>query len=418
MDKILIEGGASLHGRVRVSGAKNAALPLIAACILCGGRHTLKSVPRLNDIQTIRKIMCGMGAEFSETQDALTVDTSNLREGRAPYDLVRTMRASILLLGPLLARLGAARISLPGGCAIGARPVNLHLRALASMGADMRLDRGDITARAGRLKGAQIFFDIPTVTGTENIMMAAVLAEGRTVLKNAAREPEIVDLAEALRGMGAQIEGHGTDTVMIEGVPALRPTTHTVIPDRIEAGTFMIAAAMTGGDVFIERCRPEHLSAVIQKLRAVGAEVEPLKAGLRVKGPLTRRSVDIKTMPFPGFPTDLQAQFMALMTIARGSSIIKETVFENRFIHVSELKRMGADIEINGNQALVRGRENLLPAPVMATDLRASASLILAGLAAKGGVSEVRRIYHLDRGYESLETKFQNLGARIWREKA
>ncbi len=417
MDKILIEGGSSLHGRVQVSGAKNAALPIIAACLLCGGEHFIQSVPRLNDIRTIQEIMSGMGAEFQSQNDALIVDTSNLREGQAPYDLVRTMRASILLLGPLLARLGRARISLPGGCAIGARPVNLHLKALTAMGADMHLDSGDIHARAERLKGAQIFFDIPTVTGTENIMMAAVLAEGRTVLKNAAREPEVVDLAVALRAMGAQIEGDGTDTIVIEGVRSLSPTRHTVIPDRIEAGTFMIAAVMTGGDILINSCKQEHLSAVIQKLRAVGAKVEAAEGGLRVMGPTSRVSVDIKTMPFPGFPTDLQAQFMALMSVAQGSSIIKETVFENRFIHVSELKRMGANIEINGNQALVRGRENLLPAPVMATDLRASASLILAGLVARGGVSEVRRIYHLDRGYESLETKFQQLGARIWREK-
>ncbi|MGM0663897.1 MAG: UDP-N-acetylglucosamine 1-carboxyvinyltransferase [Thermodesulfobacteriota bacterium] len=418
MDKILIEGGAPLHGRVQVSGAKNAALPIIAACLLCGGEHSLKGVPRLKDIRTIRKIMSGMGVKFHPKEDGFIVDTSNLREGQAPYELVRTMRASILLLGPLLARLGRARISLPGGCAIGARPVNLHLKALVSMGADMHLDGGDIHACADRLRGAQIFFDIPTVTGTENIMMAAVLAEGRTVLKNAAREPEVVDLADALRTMGGRIEGDGTDTVVIDGVRSLNPTMHTIIPDRIEAGTFMIAAAMTGGDVLIDRCRPEHLSAVIQKLRAVGADLEPVEGGLHVKGPSSRLSVDIKTMPFPGFPTDLQAQFMALMSVAEGSSIIKETVFENRFIHVSELKRMGADIEINGNQALVRGRENLLPAPVMATDLRASASLILAGLVARGGVSEVRRIYHLDRGYESLETKFQQLGARIWREKA
>lgn len=419
MEKILIEGGNSLRGRVRVSGAKNAALPIIAACLLCGGKHSLHGVPRLKDIQTIQTIMSGMGAEFRWEDDTLTVDTGNLREGQAPYDLVRTMRASILLLGPLLARLGRAKISLPGGCAIGARPVNLHLKALASMGADLRLDSGDIHASAERLRGAQIFFDIPTVTGTENIMMAAVLAEGRTVLKNAAREPEVVDLADALRGMGARIEGDGTDTVVIHGVSKLNPTRHTIIPDRIEAGTFMIAAAMTRGDVVIDSCRPEHLSAVIQKLRAVGAEVETCgEGGLQVKGPASHNGVDIKTMPFPGFPTDLQAQFMALVSVAQGSSIIKETVFENRFIHVSELKRMGADIEINGNQALVRGRDSLVPAPVMATDLRASASLILAGLVARGGVSEVRRIYHLDRGYESLETKFQQLGARIWREKA
>ncbi len=418
MDKILIQGGDPLRGTVRISGAKNAALPIMAACLLCGGGHTLHGIPRLRDIGTIQEIMSGMGAEFRAEGPRITVDTSRLRDGEAPYDLVRTMRASILLLGPLLARLGRARISLPGGCAIGARPVNLHLKALAAMGADMHLDRGYIHARAERLRGSQVFFDIPTVTGTENIMMAAVLAEGRTVLKNAAREPEVSDLADMLRSMGGRIEGDGTDTIVIDGVRELRPATHTVIPDRIEAGTFMIAAAMTGGEVVIEGTRSEHLSAVIQKLRAVGARLDPVGSGVRVQGPSTRQSVDIETMPFPGFPTDLQAQFMALMSVANGASIIKETVFENRFIHVSELKRMGADIEINGNQALVRGRDRLLPAPVMATDLRASASLILAGLVAPDGVTEVRRIYHLDRGYESLETKFQGLGARIWREKA
>jgi UDP-N-acetylglucosamine 1-carboxyvinyltransferase len=328
------------------------------------------------------------------------------------------MRASILLLGPLLARLGRARISLPGGCAIGARPVNLHLKALAAMGAEMHLDRGYIHARAPRLRGTEIFFDIPTVTGTENIMMAAVGAEGKTELRNAAREPEISDLADMLRKMGASIEGDGTDTIVIHGTNHLQPAEHPVIPDRIEAGTFLVAAAITGGDVLVGGCRPEHLSAVIEKLRAAGVRIDREAEGLRVRGPERISAVDIKTMPFPGFPTDLQAQFMALMSVSRGSSIIKETVFENRFIHVSELRRMGADIEINGNQALVRGRDRLSAAPVMATDLRASASLVLAGLVAEGGLTEVRRIYHLDRGYEALETKFQGLGAKIWREKA
>jgi UDP-N-acetylglucosamine 1-carboxyvinyltransferase len=417
MDKIMIRGGRPLTGKVRVSGAKNAALPIIAACLLVEGEHRLTGIPFLKDIQTIREIMSGMGTQFHEDGRHLRVDTTDIMEYEAPYELVRTMRASILLLGPLLARLGRARISLPGGCAIGARPVNLHLKALAAMGAEMTLDRGYINASADRLHGARIFFDIPTVTGTENLMMAAVLAEGQTVLKNAAREPEISDLAKMLRGMGAQIEGDGTDTVAIEGVRKLVPAQHTIIPDRIEAGTFMIAAAMTSGDVLIEGSRPEHLSAVIEKLHATGTDVQMGDGKVRVCGPEKVYGVDIKTMPFPGFPTDLQAQFMAFMSVAKGSSIIKETVFENRFIHVSELKRMGADIEINGNQALVRGRENLLPAPVMATDLRASASLVLAGLAAKGGITEVRRIYHLDRGYEALEEKFQKLGADIWREK-
>ena len=418
MDKIVIEGGASLKGTVKVSGAKNAALPIIASCILTGGWHRLRHVPRLRDIQTIKTIMSEMGIALGEEGGVLSVNSDDLKEYEASYDLVKTMRASVLLLGPLLARLGKAKISMPGGCAIGARPINLHLKALAAMGVEMYLEGGYINAKVDRLKGADIFFDIPTVTGTENVMMAGVKAEGETILRNAAKEPEVCDLADALRSMGAHIEGDGTDTIVIQGLKHLRPTEHTVIPDRIETGTYMIAAAMTGGDIRIDGCRPEHLSAVMEKLQNVGTAVEVTPKGLRVKGPEIITSVDIKTMPFPGFPTDLQAQFMALMSIARGSSVIKETVFEKRFIHVSELRRMGADIEITDNQALVRGRDHLLAAPVMATDLRASASLVLAGLVAKGGRTEVSRIYHLDRGYESLEKKFQNLGARIWREKA
>ncbi len=418
MDKIVIEGGASLKGTVKVSGAKNAALPIMASCILTGGWHRLHHVPCLRDIQTIKTIMSEMGIALREEGGALSVNSDDLKEHEASYDLVKTMRASVLLLGPLLARLGKAKISMPGGCAIGARPINLHLKALAAMGVEMYLEGGYINAKVDRLKGADIFFDISTVTGTENVMMAAVMAEGETILRNAAKEPEVCDLADMLRGMGAHIEGDGTDTIVIQGLKHLRPTEHMVIPDRIESGTFMIASAITRGDIMIDGCRPEHLSAVIEKLQKVGTEVEVTAKGLRVKGSETITSVDIKTMPFPGFPTDLQAQFMALMSIARGSSVIKETVFEKRFIHVSELRRMGADIEIIDNQALVRGRDHLLAAPVMATDLRASASLVLAGLVAKGGRTEVSRIYHLDRGYEALEKKFQDLGARIWREKA
>jgi len=349
----------------------------------------------------------------------LTVNTDNMTDHIAPYELVKTMRASILLLGPLLARLGKARISLPGGCAIGARPINFHLRALVAMGVDMYLEHGYINATVSRLKGARIFFDVPTVTGTENVMMAAVRAEGRSVLENAAKEPEVRDLAKMLRSMGAQIEGDGTDTIVIEGVRELNPTPeHVIIPDRIEAGTFMIAAAMTRGEVLIEGCRQDHLAAVTEKLQGVGTEIKESGGGLLVRGADPIESVDIETMPFPGFPTDLQAQFMALMCIARGSSSIRETIFENRFIHVSELRRMGADIKIHGTQALVRGKERLLAAPVMATDLRASACLVLAGLVAEEGKTEVNRIYHLDRGYEALDLKFQRLGARIWREKA
>ncbi len=417
MDKIVIEGGYPLKGNVHVGGAKNAALPAIAACLLTGGTHRLFGIPRLRDIRTIRSIMEKLGAVFEEKEAALEVDTTQLLNNEAPYELVKTMRASILLLGPLVARLGRARISLPGGCAIGARPVNLHLKALSAMGADIHLAHGYINARAGKLKGADIFFDIPTVTGTENILMAAVTAEGTTILRNAANEPEIKDLATMLQAMGADIEGAGTDTVVIHGVSHLEPCEHTVIPDRIEAGTFMIAAALTRGDVRVDGCRPEHLTALIEKLRQAGAKVTEEKEGIRVRGPESIQSVDIKTMPFPGFATDLQAQFMALMTVADGWSMFRETVFENRFIHVSELRRLGADIEINGNQALVKGRDKLLSAPVMATDLRASASLILAGLVAQGGATEVHRIYHLDRGYEAIENKFRGLGARIRREK-
>lgn len=418
MDKIVIEGGIPLKGTVKISGAKNAALPILAACLLRGGWHHLFHIPRLRDIQTIKKIMSGMGVIFREEEGGLLVNSENLTDYEASYNLVKTMRASILLLGPLLARLGRARMSMPGGCAIGARPINLHLKALAAMGVEMFLEHGYINAQVDRLKGTRIFFDIPTVTGTENIMMAAVKADGQTVLENAAKEPEIQDLADMLRGMGAHIEGDGTDTIVIDGVDDLEPVQHRIIPDRIETGTFMIASAMTKGEIILKDCSPDHLSAVIEKLQAVGASMEITRDTILVKGPDIIESVDIKTMPFPGFPTDLQAQFMALMCIAKGSSIIKETIFENRFIHVSELKRMGADITIDGNQALVRGKALLLAAPVMATDLRASACLILAGLVAQGDKTEIHRIYHLDRGYEALEQKFRTLGARIWREKA
>ena len=416
MDKIVIEGGVPLRGSVKVSGAKNAALPIMAACLLTGGCHRLKNVPDLRDIDTMKKIMGQFGTVFREKDGLLEVIPDNLICHEAPYELVKTMRASILLLAPLLARLGKAKISLPGGCAIGARPINLHLKALAAMGVDMFLDHGYINAEVKKLKGADIFFDIPTVTGTENIMMAAVKAEGRTILRNAANEPEVVDLGKMLRTMGADIEGEGTDTITINGVDELRPCDHKVIPDRIEAGTFMIGAAVTGGTIQVHNCLPSHVTALTEKLRTVGAKISHEKGGLVVTGPKVIESVDIKTMPYPGFPTDLQAQFMALMTVARDWSMIRETIFENRFIHVGELRRMGADIEINGSQALIKGREKLFSAPVMATDLRASASLVLAGLVAKGR-TEVHRIYHLDRGYEAMEEKFRGLGATMWREK-
>jgi UDP-N-acetylglucosamine 1-carboxyvinyltransferase len=418
MDKIIIEGGNTLKGKVKLSGAKNAALPVLSACILAGGHHRIQRIPALRDIRTIREIMSGMGVIFQDDNGTLLVNSEGICEKEASYDLVKTMRASILLLGPLLARLGKARISLPGGCAIGARPVNLHLKALAAMGVDMFLDHGYINASVDNLKGADIFFDIPTVTGTENIMMAAVRAKGKTILKNAAKEPEIINLADMLRGMGASIEGDGTDTIVINGVSELGTVEHTIIPDRIEAGTFMMAATMNKGEIEIEGCQPDHLTAVIKKLQSVGAKIEATSKGVLVKGPDIIKSVDIKTMPFPGFPTDLQAQFMAMMCIADGSSVIKEAVFENRFIHVNELQRMGADIVVDGDKAIVRGKRNLQAAQVMATDLRASASLILAGLVAGDGRTEVSRIYHLDRGYEAFEDKFRALGANMWREKA
>jgi UDP-N-acetylglucosamine 1-carboxyvinyltransferase len=418
MDKIVIEGGTPLKGAVRISGAKNAALPVMAACLLTGGWHRLTRIPQLRDIRTIQQIMSDLGTVFSQEgeEGALDVDSGNLTGYEAPYELVKTMRASILLLGPLLARCGRARISLPGGCAIGARPVNLHLKALVAMGADIYLEHGYINARANRLTGANIFFDIPTVTGTENIMMAAVTARGRTILKNAANEPEVQDLADMLRSMGADIQGDGTDTVVIQGVDHLRPCQHEIIPDRIEAGTFMIGAAITGGNITIDACLPGHLTSLVEKLRLAGADVDAGDRCMTIRGPDRIQSVDIQTMPYPGFPTDLQAQFMTLMAVADGWSMIRETVFENRFIHVSELQRMGADIETNGSQALVKGKERLFSAPVMATDLRASASLVLAGLVAEGGRTEVHRIYHLDRGYEAIEKKFSGLGAAIWRE--
>ncbi len=418
MDKMVIEKSGPLRGSARMSGAKNAALPAIAACLLTGGWHRIGNIPLLRDIETIKRIMTGMGVAFRRENGELRVNTDNLSDVEAPYDLVKTMRASVLLLGPLVARSGKARISLPGGCAIGARPVNLHLEALESMGATISLDRGYIHAQAKKLRGADVFFETPTVTGTENIMMAAATAEGVTVLRNAAREPEVQDLAEMLRGMGAKISGDGTDTVKIEGVPCLREASHEIIPDRIETGTFMIASAITGGSVKIEGCRPDHVEALSGKLESVGVNITKGVDWIFVEAPERPSSADIQTMPYPGFPTDLQAQFMTLMCVADGWSMIRETVFENRFMHVSELRRMGADIQINGGQALVKGRGRLTAAPVMATDLRASASLVLAGLVAEGGSTEVGRIYHLDRGYQELEKKLVALGAMIRREKA
>lgn len=414
MEKIIVHGGRRLKGEVRVSGAKNSALPLLFATLLAPGIHQLGNVPDLRDITTAEKLLTELGAEVARDGDRFTIDAGKIRSVEASYDLVRTMRASVLALGPLLARLGHARVSLPGGCAIGARPINLHLKGLEAMGAHIELDHGYVEARAKRLKGARIYLDTPTVGGTENLMMAATLAKGTTVLENAACEPEITDLAAALCGMGALITGAGTDRVVIEGVDKLRPMDFSVMPDRIEAGTFMVASAMTRGNVKIAGIRTEHLEALVSKLIEAGAEVSEEEDGLRVKGPRRINAVNIKTRPHPGFPTDMQAQFMALMTLSEGTSVITENVFENRFMHVCELQRMGADIAIEGASATVRGVKSLLGAPVMATDLRASASLVLAALAADN-TTEISRIYHLDRGYERLEEKFRLLGADIER---
>ncbi|MEK7373674.1 MAG: UDP-N-acetylglucosamine 1-carboxyvinyltransferase [Thermodesulfobacteriota bacterium] len=413
MDKIVIVGGESLRGDVRISGAKNAALPILASALLVGGWNTFHNIPDLMDIKTIRKLLNSLGVEI-EGQGTLRINAGVITSCEASYDLVRTMRASILVLGPLVARMGEARVSLPGGCAIGARPVNLHIKALRALGAEVTLKDGYVEAKATRLKGAEIYFDISTVTGTENIMMAATLAEGKTLLKNAAREPEVVNLAEVLIGMGARIRGAGTDVITIEGVERLHPAEATVIPDRIEAGTFLIAAGITGGDVRILGCNPLHLDALIAKLRDAGMRIDVAEDSLRAAGGGTLRSVDVKTLPYPGFPTDLQAQIMALMAVAKGLSVITETVFENRFMHVSEMIRMGADIVIQGKSALVRGVSKLHGAPVMATDLRASASLILAGLAAEG-TTVLSRVYHIDRGYQQIEKKLSALGADIRR---
>jgi UDP-N-acetylglucosamine 1-carboxyvinyltransferase len=414
MDKILVEGGRSLKGEVRISGAKNAALPILVSALLTDGWNTFTNVPDLKDIETIKLLLSNLGARMEEERDIVRIDASDLNNHEAPYDLVRKMRASILVLGPLVARLNKAKVSLPGGCAIGARPINLHLKSLASLGATIELKHGYVVASTDGLKGADIYFDTVTVTGTENIMMAAVLAKGITVLRNAAREPEIIALAHVLKQMGADIEGAGTPSITIRGVTSLKPASVAIIPDRIEAGTFMVAAALTGGNVTITECEPDHLGACIHKLEQAGAQIITDGKRIKVTGSDVITSVDIKTQPYPGFPTDMQAQFMVLMSVANGTSMIAETIFENRFIHVSELRRMGADITISGNTAMVKGVANLSGAPVMATDLRASASLILAGLVARG-TTRINRVYHLDRGYQNIEKKFAALGASIRR---
>jgi UDP-N-acetylglucosamine 1-carboxyvinyltransferase len=416
LDKLIIKGGKKLAGDVTVSGSKNASLPIFVSTILAPGVHEISNVPFLRDINTTIKVLETLGAKVEGNGNVVRIDTTNVDNHEATYELVKTMRASVLVLGPLLAKLGKARVSLPGGCAIGARPINLHLKGLAAMGADINLTHGYVEATAKRLKGARINFDVSTVGGTEHLMMAAALAKGETILENAAREPEIVDLANVLTKMGARIDGAGTDTIRITGVSELGPVSHRVMPDRIEAGTFMIAAAITGGDVRISGMQLEHLDALVFKLQDAGVEIINKDNVVRVKGPRKVGSVNIKTRPYPGFPTDMQAQFMALMCIADGASVISENIFENRFMHVSELLRFGADIVIEGNSATVKGVKRLSGAPVMATDLRASASLILAGLASDN-TTEVSRIYHLDRGYEAIEKKLAGLGADIQRVK-
>jgi UDP-N-acetylglucosamine 1-carboxyvinyltransferase len=419
VDTIVIRGGAVLEGEVVVGGSKNAALPLLFASLLTPERCVVRNVPRLVDVRTTVAVLRHLGARVTSSPDGrdLEVEARHVHCTEAPYDLVKTMRASFLCLGPLLARFGRARVSTPGGCAIGARPVDLHLAGLARLGARVRLVEGYVEAEAERLRGAKIVLDFPSVGATQQLMMAAALAEGTTVIENAAREPECVCLARALERMGARVDGAGTAVVTVEGRPALGGAVHTVIPDRIEAGTFMVAAAITGGSVRVTGARADHLDAVIAKLRQAGVRVHEGESGLAVErnGPLG--AVDVTTMPYPGFPTDLQAQFMALMTRAQGTSSFTETIFENRFMHVQELARMGAQVRVQGNRALVRGPSRLSGAPVMATDLRASVCLVLAGLAAEG-TTRVSRVYHLDRGYERLEEKLRGLGAEIVREAA
>ncbi|MBI2382769.1 MAG: UDP-N-acetylglucosamine 1-carboxyvinyltransferase [Gammaproteobacteria bacterium] len=416
MDKLLIEGGVPLNGEVRASGAKNAALPILCAGLLSDEPLTLRNVPHLEDVTTTNRLLRQMGVEVTVLeQDGVIVDARKIHSFAAPYELVKTMRASILVLGPLVARHGQAHVSLPGGCAIGARPVNLHLLGLEAMGAEIKVEGGVIEAKATKLRGARIVFDTVTVTGTENLMMAACLAEGETLLENAAREPEVVDLARCLIAMGAKIEGAGTTTIRVQGVSKLKAAGHRVIADRIETGTFLVAGAVTRGRVRVSQTDPSLLDAVLVKLQQAGAKISTgvdfIELDMQGRRP---NAVNIHTMPHPGFPTDMQAQFMALDCVARGTGVITETIFENRFMHALELQRLGADIRIEGHTAVVTGKEQLEGAPVMATDLRASASLVIAGLIAQGE-TRVDRIYHIDRGYECIEEKLRQLGARIRR---
>jgi UDP-N-acetylglucosamine 1-carboxyvinyltransferase len=416
MDKLLIEGGVPLRGEAAISGAKNAALPLLCAALLAREPLTLTNVPKLNDVGTMLKLLAQMGVKVSRDGATVTLDAAELSNPVAPYELVKTMRASILVLGPLTARAGEARVSLPGGCAIGARPVDQHIKGLTAMGAEVGVEHGYVHAKVTRLKGARLFTDMVTVTGTENLMMAACLANGETVIENAAREPEVVDLANCLVSMGAQISGAGSDVIRIRGVDRLHGATHRIMPDRIETGTYLCAAAASGGEVRLTGTSTSYLDAVIDKLMDAGCEIQGERDAINLKAPQQLQAVSLRTSPYPAFPTDMQAQFMALNTIAEGTAIIRETIFENRFMHAVELIRLGADIKIDGNTAVVRGVAKLEGATVMATDLRASASLVIAGLVAQGETL-IERIYHLDRGYEQLEQKLLALGARVRRVK-
>ena len=417
MDKLRIKGNNRLEGEVRISGAKNSALPAMTAALLTEDEVVLENLPFVNDIFTTRRLLreLGMTVEFSDNHSA-RLNAPKILSHEAPYDLVKTMRASVLVLGPLLARTGRARVSLPGGCAIGARPINFHINALQKLGATVRTEHGYVEASAERLTGAEILFDKITVTGTENLMMAATLADGKTILQNSACEPEVVDLAEMLNKMGARIDGAGTPTIIIEGQSQLRGTTHRIIPDRIEGGTFLIAGAITNGHLKIVDCNPAHLASVVQKLHDAGVKIETEDGGMTVRGNGGLRATDVVTKEYPGFATDMQAQYMALMTQAAGTSVITENIFENRFMHASELMRMGADIRIDGARAIVTGKTRLSGATVIASDLRASASLVIAGLVADG-TTVIDRVYHLDRGYEKIEEKLRSVGAQIERLK-
>ena len=417
MDKLVIQGGVPLSGEIRISGAKNAALPILCAGILTAETLQVQNVPHLRDVTTTLSLLAQMGVEVSlDEKGGVSLNAGALHNRIAPYELVKTMRASILVLGPLLARFGDARVSLPGGCAIGLRPVDQHIKGLRALGAQVEIERGYIHATAARLKGTRIVMDLVTVTGTENLLMAAALADGTTVIENAAREPEVVDLASCLIAMGAKISGQGSDVITVEGVSRLHGATYRVMPDRIETGTFLVAAAATGGEVRLKGARPDILDSVLSKLKETGASVDGGPDWLRLRTDGHARAVSIRTAPYPGFPTDMQAQFMALNAVAQGTSRITETVFENRFMHVQELRRLGADIEVEGNSAVVHGVQALDGAKVMATDLRASACLVLAGLVA-GGETVIDRVYHLDRGYECIEEKLGQLGARIRRAR-